>query len=73
MWGKVFTRNFLLNKILLDLVSWVHGARIYTYLYLQLAFPANFPRWKNFACWKFPRWKSVAGNAGKMEIFLGEF
>ena len=37
---------------------------------LQLAFPANFPRWKNFACWKFPRWKSVAGNAGKMEIFF---
>ena len=32
MWGKVFTRNFLLNKILLDLDSWVHGARIYTYL-----------------------------------------
>ena len=37
---------------------------------LQLVIPANFPRWKNFACWKFPRWKSVAGNAGKMEIFF---
>ena len=38
-------------------------------LQLQLLIPANFPCWKNFACWKFPRWKSVAGNAGKMEFF----
>jgi len=39
---------------------------------IQLAFPANFPRRKNFACWKFPRWKSVAGIAGKMEIITSE-